>query len=159
MLVFSLLFLTITITGCGGSTRKGWTATVPVKGKVTYKGEPVAEAQVTFHPASTGGGSEIPGAFALTDAQGNFVLRTFGDADGAAPGEFVVLVTKTIDENAPAPGTGTKSGGPRKEPKFKSLLPGFLGDAKTSPLRVTIASGGKTLEIALGDDAGSCTIK
>jgi len=57
---FALLAVVIVLAGCGG----GGPDLVPVKGKVTYKGQPLSGASVTFHPA-TG-----PLATGTTDASG-----------------------------------------------------------------------------------------
>jgi hypothetical protein len=154
---FLLVALVIAPSGCGSAEKKGWTSTVLVKGKVSYKGQPVADAQVTFHPIDKGGGATVPGAFGRTDAQGRFVLRTFGDSDGAAAGEFVVLVTKEVEESPAAP--ADKIDIPRSLPKFKSHLPTFLGKPATSPLRVTIpASGSHSFEVVLGEQPTDCSI-
>jgi hypothetical protein len=113
---------------------------------------------VTFYPVDRGEGQKVPGAFGRTDGQGRFVLRTFGDADGAAAGEFVVLVTKTVDENPPV--ESTKIDAPRPEPKFKSLLPAHAGKPNTTPLRVTIPpSGSHSFAISLADDPKASTIQ
>jgi len=69
-------------TGCGGA------GTVPAGGTVTYKGQPVADANVMFTPE---GGGEI--ATGRTDAQGKFSLGVAKPGDGAVPGEYRVSLT------------------------------------------------------------------
>jgi hypothetical protein len=69
--------------------------TVPVTGSVTYNGQPVDGATVTFSP-------DVPimelaskhGAFGTTDAEGKFTLKTFEDGDGAVPGTYRVSIAK-----------------------------------------------------------------
>src|SRR5207253_6972041 len=51
--------------------RGGVSGTVPVSGKVTYKGQPVAQATVTFI-----GEGEARTAVAITDARGVYQLKT-----------------------------------------------------------------------------------
>ncbi|HVX12531.1 MAG TPA: carboxypeptidase-like regulatory domain-containing protein [Pirellulales bacterium] len=69
-------------------------ATVPVKGKVTYKGQPLADASISF--ISTAPDGKIAGG--LTDAQGMYTLMTLESptkqANGALPGDYKVTVTK-----------------------------------------------------------------
>ncbi|HVA51244.1 MAG TPA: carboxypeptidase-like regulatory domain-containing protein [Pirellulales bacterium] len=78
----------------GCSSQKG-PATAKVSGVVTYKGAPVEGATVVFAPP--GGGR--PGT-AVTDAQGHYELSTFGDKDGAIPGDYKVTVQKTKTEGS-----------------------------------------------------------
>lgn len=90
--MLACLFLLIA-TGCSPSHP----ATSPVSGTITYKGAPVGEAVVVFAPD----GSGRP-ATATTDAQGNFRLSTFGEFDGAMPGNYKVTVTKLVKNKVPA---------------------------------------------------------
>lgn len=83
LIVVGLCFLGVL--GCGESVPK----TYPVKGKVTYKNQPLEGAGVTFHP--TAGGTLAVGQ---TDAQGNFALMTFQSGDGAIAGSYAVTITK-----------------------------------------------------------------
>lgn len=64
--------------------------TVPVTGTVTYNGNAVANASVTFSPASAGGDPAI----GVTDSTGGFELKTQWGAAGAVPGSYVVTVTE-----------------------------------------------------------------
>ncbi len=72
--------------GCGSSRP----STYQVTGTVTYEGDPVEGATVSF--ASTD--PETRGAMGVTDSQGQYELTTFEKADGALPGEFKVRVFK-----------------------------------------------------------------
>lgn len=76
-------------TGCGGA------GTVPASGTVTYKGQPVADANVMFTPE---GGGQI--ATGQTDAQGKFSLGVAKPGDGAVPGEYRVSLTPKEAERA-----------------------------------------------------------
>lgn len=75
----------ITAVGCGGS---GNPETVPVSGLVTFNGQPVSDAAVTFYPE---GGRPASGR---TDAEGIYQLTTFTPNDGAIPGSHRVAILK-----------------------------------------------------------------
>ncbi len=77
------------VIGCQRGTG-GRPGTVPVAGKVTYKGKPVAGAQVTFM-AKQGGARAAGGT---TDPQGNYKLTTFESNDGAVLGAHTVTISK-----------------------------------------------------------------
>ena len=63
--------------GCGSDMSPGDGMTVPVKGKVTYKGEPLSQGEVVFEPD---GGRE---AYGWVQLDGTFELTTFKQGDGA----------------------------------------------------------------------------
>jgi len=75
-----------------------------VEGTITYKGQPVDGATVTFRPVDSTG--EVAGG--KTDASGKFTLSSSAatkEGTGALPGEYVVLVMKReaqFDPNAEA---------------------------------------------------------
>jgi len=76
--------------GCGKKTLTK-SDRFPVRGKITYKGEPARYVMVVFHPES-GKGAEAKGQ---TDDEGNFELRTYSNTDendGAVPGEYTVTI-------------------------------------------------------------------
>jgi hypothetical protein len=77
------------LTGCGRP------ALAPVKGRVTCRGKPVAEAAVLFSPMpkSEGGTKSGKAAGGGTDADGRFVLTTYDRGDGALIGKHRVSVT------------------------------------------------------------------
>ena len=84
------------LAGCGGPVM------APVKGRVTCNGKPVAEAAVTFNPAARSEEDKEPGkpATGFTDADGNYVLSTFKNYDGALVGKH--RVTVMLDDTNPA---------------------------------------------------------
>jgi hypothetical protein len=86
--VWLLAGILVTTLGCGpsGPARP---KTYPVTGVVTYKGEPVAGANLNFQLADGSGY-----AMAITDASGKYSLQTFEPGDGAVPGEYHVGITK-----------------------------------------------------------------
>jgi hypothetical protein len=75
--------------GCGPAGSGRMPDAIPVKGKVTYKGEPVTKGSITFEPEF---GRD---AHAQIQSDGSFVLTTYKDADGAVPGHHRVAVSGT----------------------------------------------------------------
>lgn len=76
------------VVGCSGT--KG-PECIPVRGQVTYKGKPIAEATVVLHRV----GGDIEGnqkPIAYTAADGTFSLTTMKKGDGAPPGEYAITV-------------------------------------------------------------------
>jgi hypothetical protein len=138
--------------GCSGRT--AGLKTVPVTGNVTYKGGPVAEAQVSF----LGDGKTRP-AIAITDEQGNFTLTTSRSGDGAVPGKHAVTVTKTA--SPPGKDAGKRSSmeeaakaaqNPPAEAKVLHLIPESYSTADTSGLSFEVKEGQKNhFEIAIKD--------
>jgi hypothetical protein len=82
---FLAVFLALACSACGSGTDRLY----PVSGQVSYRGQPVAEALVVFHPLD---GQPGPKPLAYTDAQGRFTLTTHQAADGARAGEYAVTV-------------------------------------------------------------------
>jgi hypothetical protein len=76
------------LVGCGESQ----IALTPVAGVVTYKGQPLAEAQLTFMSADEK--QNVPIGSATTNDKGEFKANVNG-REGLAPGEYVVGVIKT----------------------------------------------------------------
>ncbi len=98
-------------TGAGGET-------VPVKGKVTYKGQPVTQGVVTFEPVDAG-------RVATGDIQsdGTFVLTTVKTGDGAVVGRHKV---------------GVGVSGPAGK-KSRETLPGKYGSVNLSGLEAKVS--------------------
>jgi hypothetical protein len=86
------------LTGCSSGPTEGRKPVYKVTGKVTMAGGPVANATVTFSPKQ-----KQPVAIGRTDANGEFILTTYDARDGAAEGEFVVLVSKSSERTGAAP--------------------------------------------------------
>jgi hypothetical protein len=74
--------------GCGaGGATSG--PLIPVKGMVTYKGQPLTAGVVRFEP-DDGYGRMATGKL---HPDGTFVLSTFKEADGVVPGHHRVFIT------------------------------------------------------------------
>lgn len=77
----------LAVVGCG----RGGAGTIPVKGVVTLKGQPLPDAVVSFYPTQ---GRPANGQ---TNAQGEFSLSTFQSSDGALPGNYTVGITEPVE--------------------------------------------------------------
>jgi hypothetical protein len=143
------------LAGCSGSDLPPRPKTVPVTGKVLYKGLPVDGATVGFL-----GDGRIPPALGKTDAQGRFELTTSAPGDGAVAGNHQVIVTKIVGTKAAKAATGPMSmedAAKRAQSKTEdagpqSLLPEHYGEAATSGLSFEVkASGPNDFTIDLKD--------
>ncbi len=76
--------------GCGPAGSGKMPDAIPVKGKVTYKGQPVTKGSITFEP--DGFGREAHGPI---QSEGTYVLTTYKEGDGAVTGHHRVAVTGT----------------------------------------------------------------
>jgi hypothetical protein len=88
-----LLALVVLATGCGGNAHK----TVPVSGKVTLDGKPLADATLMFVPVSgaVSKSDPPPSSVGTTNGDGNYtlVLNTNAKRKGAVPGKHKVIIT------------------------------------------------------------------
>ena len=82
--------------GCGGRDYQ----VVPVAGKVTHGGKPLANIHVSFQPRGDAADRATPGpgSFGVTDAQGRYTLRTVDpEEDGAVVGTHVVRLARQTE--------------------------------------------------------------
>ena len=134
------------VLGCGGAAAGPKTA--KVTGVVTYKGQPVVGASVTFStPKSPRTGVGV------TDNKGEFTIGTFGANDGAVLGDHVVMVTKrqgNAEQMKPedymknmtgVPGSNSKPAIPGSD--VKNELPGNYATAEKTPLKAKVEAGAK----------------
>jgi hypothetical protein len=70
-------------------------ATVPVKGRITLDGKPLAGVTVTLLRPLPPLGTRTLRADALTEEDGTFVLSTYTAGDGAPVGSYRVTVART----------------------------------------------------------------
>tara|TARA_R110002072_G_scaffold302978_1_gene490648 strand:+ start:68272 stop:68748 length:477 start_codon:yes stop_codon:yes gene_type:complete len=129
------------VVGCGGGGVERPDRT-SVSGTVTFAGVPVTDALVVFSPAGEG-----RGATGITDSNGNFVMGTFEKADGALPGDYIVLVSKleqpessveVVSEDDPAyNGAPTRE---QEETEAKNLLPVAFSKRESSNLTATVGT-------------------
>jgi hypothetical protein len=83
----ALALLLLPSGGCGTPAGGGAAGMIPVKGKVTYKGQPVTKGVVRFEP--DGYGRMATGQI---QSDGTFVLTTLKEGDGVVAGEHRVTI-------------------------------------------------------------------
>jgi hypothetical protein len=108
----------------------------PVRGRVTFQGDPIPDATVRLHPkggAATHGGTHPPSG--VTNDQGGFEIftyRTEGKGRGAPAGEYEV----SISWYGPLQGLTED-----QKDELRELLPAKYTQPRTSGLRVTVQAG------------------
>jgi len=132
---FGVLVVAIFLAGCSPGSG---IHTVPVSGKVTYKGQPVEGATISFMPE----GDTRP-ATAISGPGGAYRLMTL-DAPGAMPGQYTVVVRKTDIPTESTKAVSMEDAlklNSRPPPQPKELLPAKYGDAARSPLKIEVKTG------------------
>jgi len=111
--------------GCGDD---GLGERYPVSGKVTYKGEPVPSASISFYPVGGPTGEQRGASGVVKD--GYYTLSTQGNDDGAFPGEYQVSIAARDPDLSKAKENAAKIGGlmrqddvARAYKKAKSSIP------------------------------------
>ncbi len=87
IVLVACLVLCFALSGCG--SKPAWEVTHPVKGLLTYKGKPVANADLAFFPQD----SSYPDTVrprARTKEDGSFIVWTYNEGDGAPVGSYKV---------------------------------------------------------------------
>lgn len=98
---FPYAWLVLLLAGCGAATAAPDVDLVPVTGRVTLDGNPVANATVLFNPLQ---GTKGTGGYGVTDAEGKFVLKHRSEKEGCEAGEYGVTFTKiTQPDGSPLP--------------------------------------------------------
>ncbi len=87
------LFAALVLGGCsgcgsGGAADSSLSTLVPVKGKVTFKGEPLTTGTIRFEPDDFG-----RAASGKLQPDGTYVLSTLKEGDGVVPGHHRVSIT------------------------------------------------------------------
>jgi hypothetical protein len=101
---FLLAALVLVALGCGKPYQL-----VPVSGKVTLDGKPLAGAWVHFAPVATERNSAPgPTSHGQTDAEGRFSLRVSPEEAGAVVGKNRVFITTLKEGTADVPDAGVK---------------------------------------------------
>jgi len=125
--------------GCSGGGKTGNPNGRPATGTVTYKGQPVEGATVSFISPSVS-------AFGSTDAQGKFKLRA-SDGENVALGDYQVTVVKKEFTPPPPPPSEQDYVPPDPDapaaPEPKDLLPAKYKTVKDTPLKATVTADGK----------------
>jgi hypothetical protein len=99
-----LMTCSFILSGCGGSTvDETKLATVPVTGTVMLDGSSPGECILEFRPISVGTGEINKSATARVNADGSFVVGTYGDGDGAPAGKYSVHLLPLDSTAGPGP--------------------------------------------------------
>lgn len=89
--LIAVVTVLLTFSGCGkGAAPKNREPVFPVSGKITYKGKPVAGADIVFKSETVD-----RSAFGRTNEDGEYELSTFGSNDGAVAGKHSVVIVKS----------------------------------------------------------------
>jgi hypothetical protein len=139
----ALLTATILAAGCGEG---GLPARAPVSGRVTFQGQPLANAQVTFTPI---GEEAARPATGRTDDQGRYVLGTYTVDDGAMLGQHRVSVIARGPDRPPKPGE-FGSGMPGEQMPGDSLIPVKFFSPDSSGLTKEVVNGANKIDLPLG---------
>lgn len=145
MRYLSVLFSSAVLIGCGGGGQQSAEPVFPVTGTVTFNGQPVVGADITFRNKE-----KQRAAFGKTDDAGKYSLTTFTVKDGAVEGNSTVTITKHISQaedvveadlesEAYIPPTEGYDPPAKKE---ESGLPEKYADAATSGLTATVTADG-----------------
>jgi hypothetical protein len=76
------------LTGC--SEGKKEKAVYKVRGRLTYDGQPMAQASVSFYPVDPN--DRATPSHAAADEDGRFEMHTYRDGDGVPVGEHIVVI-------------------------------------------------------------------
>mgnify|MGYP001144857799 CR=1 FL=1 len=122
--------------GCSGGESELKTPVYPVKGSVTFEGEPAAGAFVVFHPRiAPKPGDAASSPRATVQADGAFALTTAVAGDGAPAGDYAV----TVQWMKPVKRGGELVPGP-------NVLPRSFAEAASTPLTASIHESDNALQ-------------
>ena len=134
------LLLLFTTLGCGGTGVGGSNAPEPPKvpvgpvtGKILFGREIPVGARVSLVPISRQG--DGPTSTAIVQSDGTFKISSYGNGDGAPPGEYAVLVQwfKLVTDEAAGSGAGP------------NVLPKEYSSPTDTPFKITVKAGSNDL--------------
>jgi len=120
-------------------------STAYVEGVITFNGETVSKATITFSPKDSDGKPAV----GYSNDKGVYKLTTHGGKDegGAIPGEYLVSISKSdvaivpLDQANYSQQTTQRSTAPGVAPKYDALIPKKYSNTTTSGLTATVAKG------------------
>ena len=134
------------LAGCGSND--GRAHVVPVKGKVTFKGEPLRTGSIVFVPDAGG-----KTAAADISREGEYVLGSYEATDGAIPGKHrIMIIALTAPGGTGLPEDTIKLKGGADSPV--SILPERFSDDKKSKLIADVKDGENSIDIVLTEKTG-----
>ena len=121
--------LALLLNGCGGKS----TPTTKVEGAITYKGQPIKQGTIAFHPLNVLDGLPRRIATGAISPDGTYSVSTFVKGDGVIPGEYKITIAsreaaKTFDSSD------------EEVAALKSFIPKIYASSEQSPLKGTIAA-------------------
>jgi hypothetical protein len=130
------LMLAACIFGCG----RGGPEIVPIEGTVTHNGEPVPNLRIYFVP------TDGRPSWAISDANGRFVLDYDIDHDGAKVGTHTIWV---LDESSNVDATAAMSGAPRpkRSPAISQIVEKYGREKST--LQVEVKKADRNFQLKL----------
>lgn len=152
------LITCLVLSACSGgpSRNPDWPEAKPVTGTVTKDGKTVANSLVTFSPVDKSAGFMARG---MTNDAGEFTLRTsFApsfDDEGAAPGEYKVLIAEPIQRESGGIENETSQADfdiqyneemSSKDAAVERVIPISYSNPATTPLTATVAEDGGTFD-------------
>ncbi|MFY9256959.1 MAG: hypothetical protein WAO83_26135 [Fuerstiella sp.] len=119
--------------GCGDAVDPTQRPVAPALGRVLFKGEPIPDASIRFHPVTEpDDGKPVFLPRAIVDEAGNYFVTTYSYADGAPVGEYRV----SLSWQGPMEGVSEDD-----EDKLKELLPKKYTSPASSGITVVISEG------------------
>lgn len=133
-----LTFSVLTTLGCSGSPYH------PVSGKVLFQGAPATGATVVFHPVTNDDLSAMRPSGQVAE-DGSFFLTSEKSADGAAVGDYYVVVRWMVESSRAAAQADAAGLGGSEGSESRAMMVDKLGnrysDPKTSGLKATVKAG------------------
>ncbi|WZO96031.1 hypothetical protein EP7_003004 [Isosphaeraceae bacterium EP7] len=121
--------------GLGCQAKSDYPETVPVSGKVSYRGQALPKGTITFQS------DEGHAATGQIGEGGQYHLSTFGEGDGAVPGHHRVIVIANDGDEHLMPGSS---------PGYKKptdLVPKKYGKVETSGLEEVVSKDKTSYDI------------
>jgi hypothetical protein len=143
---FAPALAVLAVAGCGGPEAD---QTYPVSGRITSRGQPLAQGTVTFVPEA--GGSRV--ATGEIQPDGSYTLTTIAPSDGALPGKY--RVTITAEEVVPSKVKGAVVARAALSPEearrapTRSLIPAKYGLPEASGLSAVVEARSNTADFDL----------
>ena len=125
---WSLLAVSVFVGGCGNRGQS--VGAIPVTGLVLLDNQPAVGVTVSFSPDDPKIGMAAVGT---TDSSGRFTLTTKMAGDGAVPGAYAVIVTKTATVSGPVTWKDPRSSGTKlSDEDLKTVMEGMKGAPKSA---------------------------
>jgi len=149
LLGMTSLLLTGLLAGCGNSAAESPDLELhPVSGTVTFNGDPLGQASVTFISNGTDAKLSYLGA---TDETGHFVLKNRQGEAGCEAGQFKVIISKRVlSDGSPMPQEDSPEAAAMAADS-KELLPAKFSARDTTELLYDVPAGGQEFQINLNE--------